>query len=140
NYQLICDQPITLSAPYQHLPWRENLRNATEETLHLFFSQSWPDCRDDDPIQVTQCQMRWIWSLITIAVIVLAARKRQWKNMLVVLTLGTLLLYIISNSAIVEGRYRKPWEGIAIAALVYLCAAPRKTAITKSVAYTELST
>jgi hypothetical protein len=125
NYQIICNQPISLTLPYQKLPWQNNLRNATEETLHLFFSQSWPDCRDDDPFQLAQSYMRWLWAFLTLGIIILTIRKRQQKNILVILCLGTLLLYIISNCSMIDGRYRKPWEGIAIAAFIYLCAMPR---------------
>jgi hypothetical protein len=128
NYQAKIDQPLNLTLPYKKTTWKENLRNLTEETLHLFFSQSWPDCREDDPIQQAQRYMRWVWSFLSAGIIFLAIRKRQMKNILVILCLGTLSFYIISNCSMIDGRYRKPWEGIAIAAFIYLStvATPKK--------------
>jgi len=42
--------------------------------------------------------------------------------------LGCALLYIFCESTTMTGRYRKPWEGIAIAAFIYLFNAPKAKA------------
>jgi len=125
NYTMVCNDVITLVLPCGTITWKERLRNMTEEALHFFFCQSWPDARDDDPVQEAQILMRWVWSFLTLGIIVLAIAKRQLKNILTILCLGTLLFYLLSNCSMIDGRYRKPWEGIAIATFIYLCASPK---------------
>ncbi len=120
KYTINCDKPVNLTLEPYPLALKDHLRNMLEETLHLLFSQSWPDCREDDPIQQAQRLMRWAWSVLTLAIIILAVRKKAMNNVLVILCLATLAAYVLSDSSMLDGRYRKPWEGIAIATLIYL--------------------
>lgn len=125
NYEINCNQPINLTLPLAPLSLKDRARNVLEETLHLLFAGSWPDDRADDPVQKLQIDMHWLWSLLIIAIIVLGIIKREMKNILVILCLGTIVFYIVSDSSMIEGRYRKPWEGIAIATFIFLCTTPK---------------
>ncbi len=127
-YPLIvnCDKKLVFTPDMPHLSLPKRLLLITEGAVYFFFSRSWPDLREDDIIHIAQVEMRWIWSLLTIAVIGLAWQKKRFKDMVVVLCLGTALLYILCDGTTMTGRYRKPWEGIAIAAFVYLFNAPAK--------------
>ncbi len=121
-YHLIlnCDNKVVLMPPMPHLSFEKRLLYIFEGTVHFFFSRSWPEERGDDLIHIAQVETRWIWSILTLSIIVMAWQKNRFRDFIVVLCLGTIFLYAINDSAPVEGRYRKPWEGIAIAAFIYL--------------------
>ncbi len=120
-----CDKKLYLTIPIPKISWRKRLLMLVESAVHYFFTPSWPDDRGDDPIENAQVQMRWIWFPMALAIIILAAMKRRFKNILVIITLGVAFITIFSEAVIIEGRYRKPWEGIAIATLLFLCTASK---------------
>jgi len=115
-----CDQKISFIVPAPNPSLSKRLNYMAESALHFFCAASWPDTSNDDFVQIAQADMRWIWSLLTLFVVILSIRKKQMKQLLIVLCLGTALLYIACGCAIIEGRYRKPWEGIVIAAFIFL--------------------
>ena len=39
----------------------------------------------------------------------------------------------VGESFIIEGRYRKPWEGIALATLVFLCTVPKRVILKSAI-------
>ncbi len=131
-----CDQKIDLDrkfyivAPAPEASWQKRLLYMAESTIYFFFSPSWTDDREDDFVQALQVQMRLIWLPLTLFILFLAVRKKAMREMIVVLFFATTILYVFSNSStIIEGRYRKPWEGIAIATLIYLCSVPNSKTI-----------
>ncbi len=115
-----CDKKFYLTLPAPKLSLEKHMLFATEATIYFFFSPSWPELDPRDLIHVAQVNTRWIWSLLTVAVVVLTWQKKKFKDIITVMLLGTTLLYVLCDSAMATGRYRKPWEGIAIAAFIYL--------------------
>lgn len=128
SYNLVInlDRKFYLVPPAPKPSWKKRLLFMAESALYFFFSRSWPDDRSDDPIQSLQVQLRWLWSILSLSIIVLAWLKNRLKDMPVILCLGTALLYIICDCSTIEGRYRKPWEGTAVAAFIYLLTVPKK--------------
>jgi hypothetical protein len=116
-----CDKKLYITLPVAEISIKKRILLLIESIVHYFLSPSWPDDRSDDFVQNIQVQMRWLWPLLDLAVIFLAFKKNRIKNILVILTVGCSLAYACNQTFIVEGRYRKPWEGIAIAAFIYLC-------------------
>ncbi len=114
-----CDHKFMLAIPVPHISWRERLKLFSESAIYFFFNYSWPDDLSEDLIQAAQVQMRWIWSLLTLSVCILAVKNKKWQKMPVILCLACASLYLISDSVVIEGRYRKPWEPIAIAAFLF---------------------
>ncbi len=115
-----CDKDCVFALPAPHLTLRKHILFATEAALYFFFSPSYPEMNEYDFINVAQIGTRWLWSILTISIIVLSWRKKRFSDFVVLLFLGTTLLYLLCDSALASGRYRKPWEGIVIAAFVYL--------------------
>lgn len=126
NLVIDMDRKFYLSTPVPKPSWKKRLRLMAESALYFFFSRSWPDDRDDDPVQRLQVHLRWLWSFLSLCVLVLGWLKNRLKDMPVVLCLGTALLYIICDCSTIEGRYRKPWEGLAVAAFIYLITEPKR--------------
>ncbi len=122
SYHLIinCDKKVVLTEDMPHLSWQKRMLLIGESALYFFFSRSWPDDRVGDIIHIAQIETRWLWSLLTIFIVGLAWQKKRFTDMVVLLCLGSALLYVICDSSTIEGRYRKPWEGIALAAFIYL--------------------
>jgi glycosyltransferase involved in cell wall biosynthesis len=101
-------------------PDRWHLR--TENLIFLFFGQSWPDNNPHYLIEAIANLMRWIWApafLVAIGILVKAGlRKHEYATPV----LAALLLWFLFQGlllfAVNEGRYRKPAEGLIIAALL----------------------
>jgi len=129
SYNLVInlDRPVYLAMPTPHPPWPKRLLLFAESILYFFFSRSWPDDRSDDWVQIIQINLRWLWSILPLSILIIGMRKKLLKEMPVVLCLGTALLYVTCDCSTLEGRYRKPWEGTAIAAFIYVLTEPKKT-------------
>ncbi len=121
NYNVIidCDQPPQILAPRLPMSLSNRLRFITESTVNFLFDSSWPDCDRHDIIQSTQVNMRWSWSLLLLSVVFMAIRRRN-GSILVILCLGTAFITFLLEAGVMEGRYRKPWEGLVIATLLFL--------------------
>ncbi len=126
NLVINMDHKFYLVPPAPKPPWKKRLRLLAESFLYFFFSRSWPDDRGDDPIQVIQIQLRWLWSIFTLSVFIIGWLKNRLRDMPVVLCLGAAFLYVICDCSTIEGRYRKPWEGTAIAAFIYVLTTAKK--------------
>ena len=126
NLVINLDHKLMLAPPAPHPSLKKRLRLIAESTLYFFFSRSWPDDRNDDPIQCAQIALRWLWSILSLSVFILSCLKNRLKDIPIILCLGTALLYIICDCSTLEGRYRKPWEGTAIAAFFYLITEPKR--------------
>lgn len=126
SYNLIinCDKKFVLAPEMPHLSLENRMLLIGESALHFFFSRSWPDDRFDDIVHIAQVETRWLWFLLTFFIIGLAWQKKRFRDMVVILCLGTAILYILCDSVVMEGRYRKPWEGITVAAFIFLFNAP----------------
>jgi hypothetical protein len=119
NVVIDCDQPPRLFAPALPISTYNRLRFIQENIVNFLFDWSWPDCDSNDIVQLLQIKMRWVWSILLFCILLLAIKKKNWR-ILVLLCLGTALLMFFSEVGVMEGRYRKPWEGVAIAALLSL--------------------
>ena len=127
NTIIDCDKKLYVTIPAPKTPWRQRLLLLVESITHYFICPSCPDDRPDDLIQNAQIQMRWLWPILALAVIIMAIIKKRTKEIFII-TVGCALAYCASETIIIEGRYRKPWEGIAIAAFVFLCMPKKQSA------------
>jgi hypothetical protein len=125
-------QGFSLFAPdiSQYLPAENGSQRKTpavllENTVVFFCGEEWPDCCGQDILQRLQTPTRWLWIPMFLLTIALALIKRR-INVLVVMTVFTALCFCFQDwGAMGSGRYRKPWEGVAIAALISMIVAPR---------------
>jgi hypothetical protein len=126
NYAVVIDgrTPPSIMAPKLPPHFVLDARLVAENTLSFFFSHSWPDCQSSDFMQLIQRQSRLIWFPITALTLILMLRQRNY-NVVVILSLFTAVCFCLQSFVVMEGRYRKPWEGIAIAALVSLLSSAR---------------
>lgn len=123
-----CTQPPRIFFPGLPMSLSNRLHFIKENILNFFFNRSWPDCDQNDFVQLSQERLIWIWPLITLLIVSLAWEYRTW-NILITLCLGTALITCLQQQSLMEGRYRKPWEGVAIAAILSLLE-PRKSKMT----------
>lgn len=107
--------------------YRKNLskmpRMVYENLVFLAFGHSWPDAGKDNIVGRICLHERWIWLPITLYAFFksLVYIKRRGPALVPILTvLFTLLLYVASLSAMMEGRYRKPLEPLLIVAVFWL--------------------
>ncbi len=119
-----CRQKPFTSPKIPILTMEKRIVCITESALYFFFSHSWPEEVVTDLVNAAQVETRWMWGFLTFFIVGLAWQKKRFKDIIVVLCLGSALLYIFNDSAPMEGRYRKPWEGIALAAFIFLFNAP----------------
>ena len=126
NYSAVIytNRPPSLMAPRFPRNFALNTRLLAENILSFFFSHSWPECNDSDLMQRIQMQSRLIWFPITLITFILMLRQRNC-NILVFLSLFTAVCFCLQTYVVMEGRYRKPWEGLAIVALVSLLASSK---------------
>ena len=103
--------------PNQQLSWPDRLRYTYENVLFFFFSSTYPEDELQDSIFDVDTVSRWLWLPITLVVLMLAVKRRRWTYP-VVLATATGLVLMLQQSSPVEGRYRKPWEGLVIVALL----------------------
>ncbi len=116
-------------APNDYLPpssmtFGDRLKYTFENIIFFFFGLSWPEDWFGDekrfPLLAHLCPLtRFIWLPMTVVAIFLAFRRRCY-DIMTILFAGSLLLFLFQQSFIMEGRYKKPWEGLAVATLIYL--------------------
>lgn len=91
-----------------------------ENLIYLFFGRSWPDCAPDRATEMATQAMRWIWAplfLLGVGGIVRRWRELGWNAGLLLLLIGTwIVVQGLIPLAVNEGRYRKPMEGVFLAA------------------------
>ena len=125
-----CEMTIDFTqTPDKYLPpsritFEDRLRYTAENIMFFFFGLSWPEnyVEKDKELGVLHTALkssRLIWLPITLAILALAARQRR-RDIMVVLFGTTLAFFLFQQSIILEARYIKPWEGIAIATLLSL--------------------
>ncbi len=118
-------------SPNQYLPpstmsFGDRLKYTLENIIFFFFGLSWPeDWFGDDrrfPLLAQLCPLaRFIWLPITMAVLFLAIKKRSFEIMTILFT-GSMMVFLFQQSFVMEARYKKPWEGVAVATLMCLIA------------------
>jgi len=96
--------------------WKEN-------AIFLLAGDSWPDNDSADLWERVQLEARWLWLLLIPAVITGDLRRiyqDRSATLLAVATLATVLMMLLQTSAVMEGRYRKPFEGLLLVNAVWL--------------------
>lgn len=99
-----------------------------ENLILLFFDQSWPDSNSTRVVDSVNAVSRFLWApfflMLIVGVIVYRKQlKGQW--MLPTVILMWFIVQGLTPICVNEGRYRKPFEGLAIAQLALLLAARR---------------
>jgi hypothetical protein len=105
------------------LSFKDYLWITKENLIFLFFCESWPDSDRARWIGNINYHMRWIWApaMLVILVWTLICWRRQRKDLLLpVLMLVWFIVQGLTPISVNEGRYRKPFEGLLIAQLVFL--------------------
>lgn len=98
-----------------------------ENMVYLFFGRSWPDCAPDRSTEMATQMMRWLWAPLAVLGLAGLAYRRAalgFSATLLLLVIGTwLVIQGLTPLAVNEGRYRKPMEGVFIAAVLLVARA-----------------
>lgn len=101
-----------------------------ENQIFFFIGSSWTDNNPDHLSENLSTKMRWIWLPLFIFVM-LGNSIYLWKekkiNLLPLITTLGFLICIFSPVGVMEGRYRKPLEGLLIANLLWFYGRPQKS-------------
>lgn len=106
------------------VPWPAHLRLLAENYLFFYFAPSWPDSSSDRLPDRLQIMLRWIW--VPLATMVLLGNFRYRSELrgtaAAVFAVLTTIAWTLSplSPAVMEGRYRKPVEGLLIVNLFLL--------------------
>lgn len=108
-----------------HMSFSDYLWIAKENLIFLFFAESWPDNNLARAVDVGGAVIRFIWAplLLVIAVGLIWQRKKfrgHW--LLPAMLMAWFIVQGLIPIAINEGRYRKPFEGLAVAQVILLIA------------------
>lgn len=120
---------FTKCAPSTNMTFQDRLKYTMENFVYFFFGLSWPENHVTKDLQNSLLSgfmqsVRFIWLPITLAIIYLAIQKKR-MDVMIVLFSGSLAFFLLQQSLIMEARYKKPWEGVAIATLLALMATPK---------------
>ena len=100
-------------------PPRWRWRDFAENLCYLFFGQAWP-ANLDAVLGAFVVWSRWLWLPAVIWTLLASVRGcyrgREW--LIALGALSSLLLLVLQQEGIMEGRYRAPIEPIFIAAIV----------------------
>jgi hypothetical protein len=100
-----------------------------ENLIFLFFGESWPDSDRSEFLGEINYQMRWIWVPLSLAVLAwtLVCRRSQRRHlMLPAIILTWFIMQGLMVITVNEGRYRKPFEGLLVAQMVFLAGTCRR--------------
>ena len=92
-----------------------------ENLIFLFFSESWPDVNLARAIDVAGWWLRWLWApLFLVLIIGLIWHHKKFRGNWLLPSMLTAWFVVqgLIPIAISEGRYRKPFEGLAVAQLI----------------------
>lgn len=116
SQQLDWRQTVDL-AKAQGWPWA---KIAKENMIYLFFGRSWPDCSPERFTEMATQPMRWIWAplaLFGLGALLRRFHELRWDaGLLLLLIITWIVVQGLIPLAVNEGRYRKPMEGVFIAA------------------------
>jgi hypothetical protein len=101
-----------------------------ENVIFLFFGTSWPDRLDDHFWESIANNMRWLWAPLTVFCAIrnmIYFKRNKRFEVLPSLVMFAWLICIAVPYVIIDGRYRKPLEGLLIANVLWLMS-PRKIA------------
>ncbi len=112
-------KPAGQQIPKLPLTLAQRQQFTMENAIFLIFGRSWPDCMQDDFIDILQVETRWIWAPLLVLAAVLAIGQRR-GDVLTVMCFLPWIIFIFQEVYITEGRFRKPLEGILIAECIVL--------------------
>lgn len=99
-----------------------------ESLIFLFFAESWPDNNLARAVDVAGSAIRFIWAPLFVVIIIgLLWHRKKFRGhwMLPAMLIAWFVVQALIPIAINEGRYRKPYEGLAVAQLVLWAAVIR---------------
>ncbi|MDX1919993.1 MAG: glycosyltransferase family 39 protein [Candidatus Caenarcaniphilales bacterium] len=106
------------------------LRMWFENQIYFFIGSSWTDNNPEHLAEDLSNKMRWIWLplflLVMLGNLVSLIRHKKIALLPLITTVG-FLLCIFSPTGVMEGRYRKPMEGLLIANLLWFYGKPKAT-------------
>lgn len=90
-----------------------------ENIIFFFFQYQWPEDNDwRDPFPRNALTMvRFIWLPLTVFVVATMIWKKQ-RDFMTVYFVACTLIFMFQQTAVMEGRYKKLWEGVAIGAFL----------------------
>jgi hypothetical protein len=105
--------------------WKKYLSLWKENLIFFFFGSSWTDNNSKHPIEFWSIKSRFVW--LPLFLVVLLGNFRKFHKDKTISWLPTVFMCalcscLFSPVGVMEGRYRKPIEGLAIANLFYLLA------------------
>jgi 4-amino-4-deoxy-L-arabinose transferase-like glycosyltransferase len=104
----------------------DRIKYTFENIIFFFFEYQWPEDNDwQDPFPRNILTMvRFIWFPLTIIVFATIAWKRK-REFMPWYFVAVTLIFMFQQTAVMEGRYKKLWEGVAIAAALNVLAGTR---------------
>lgn len=108
-------------APYS-ISLEERLEYTFENGIYLLLADQYPVDDEYPPsffsfLNNAASAVRWIWFPIVLTIVCLSLKRRRIEPVSTI-CLSYLFLLLIQQSVVMEGRYRMPWEGLAIVALL----------------------
>jgi hypothetical protein len=100
-----------------------------ENAISLLFDRTWPDCNQNHFWERLSQSTRWLWApllLIVTLINLLVIFKKRTISFISALTILAWLTCFTSPYGVIEGRYRKPLEGLLIANALWLIAENKK--------------
>jgi 4-amino-4-deoxy-L-arabinose transferase-like glycosyltransferase len=114
-------------SPPINLQLRDRLRWIGENIIFFFFQYQWPEDNDWDkgfPAALpTMVRFIWLPLCLFTAGCVLWKRKREFMGWYFI---AVTLCFMFQQSAVMEGRYKKLWEGVAIGAFLNVIAQSKR--------------
>jgi hypothetical protein len=118
--------PLNYYPPSQ-MSLQDRLHYTWENIVYFFLGLSWPEATDTRDFGL-HCELmrmvRFIWLPMTLVIVFLTIKQRRLDIMTLLFSVS-LLFFLLQQSVIMEARYKKPWEGVAIATLLALLAQPK---------------
>jgi hypothetical protein len=107
--------------------WQDRLRMTGENIIFFFFEYQWPEDNDwQDPFpRNLNTLVRFIWLPLTLSIAGWTAWTRK-RDFLPWYFVAVTLIFMLQQSAVMEGRYKKVWEGLPIGAFLYLVARSKR--------------
>lgn len=99
-----------------------------ENLIFLFFAESWPDTNLARAVDVAGAAIRFIWAPLFVVILVgIVWHRRKFHGywLLPAMLMAWFVVQALIPIAVNEGRYRKPYEGLAVAQLLLWIAVVR---------------
>ncbi len=113
---------LPIVSPEVSLKLSDRLVLMGDGIIFFFFGDTWPldDANQDRILNQLAALSRWLWAPL-LAVVLFRVIKTRRVTPVIAFCLVYLLFFLLQQSVVMEGRYRMPWEGLAVAALLDSC-------------------